>query len=287
MRATVGGFENAFASVVNRVGVVRRGHDGRRPLKAMVEPARAARIAQFRRHGDVLDLVRAPVEARDVALIVAGIHNVRVGWIGRNIACFPAPDGVPIVAANLAAIAAAGNGHGGIILLRAVDVVRGPRVGDDVVELRGGLVVLARPRIAAIEADRDAAVVRGNHALRILRIDPETVIVAVRNFHFIEAAPAVGGLEELDIRDVERIGIVRIGDDVHVVPRALKQRVATVYEIPGVAAVVGTIKSAVFFSFDNRVDAFGVRRHRQPDAPVGTLRKPVLLQPFPGGAAIG
>src|SRR5258706_193480 len=36
-------------------------------------------------------------------------------------------------------------GGGGVILLRAVDVVRRPRVGDDVVKLSGWLVVLATP----------------------------------------------------------------------------------------------------------------------------------------------
>src|SRR5208337_8096 len=110
---------------------------------------------------------------------------------------------------------------------------------------------------------------------------------AVRNFDLVEVAPTVGGFEELYIQHVQRIGILRIGDDVHVVPRPLKQAVAAVYEIPCVAAIVGTVKAAVF-SFDQRVHAFGVRRDRQPNAPVGTLRKPVfiLLQSFPCRTAV-
>jgi len=37
---------------------------------------------RFGRHIDALNLIGAPVEARDVALVVAGIHNVRVGGLG-------------------------------------------------------------------------------------------------------------------------------------------------------------------------------------------------------------
>jgi len=77
------------ASVINRVRIVRRGHDGRRPLKTVIERGRTARIGEFGPHSNTLDLVRAPVEASDVALIVAGIHNVRVERRGRNISRFP------------------------------------------------------------------------------------------------------------------------------------------------------------------------------------------------------
>ena len=286
MGSAIGGFKDALASVINRVRIVRGGHDGRRPLKPVIEWGRTPRVGEFGPHGNALDLVRAPVKARDVALIVAGIHNVRVGGIGGNVSRFPAADRVPFVAANRAFIAAAGNRHGGIILLRAVDVVRRPRVGDDVVELRGRLVVLACPGLAAIQADGNAPIVRGDHSFCILRIDPQAVIVAMRNFNFIEVAATIGGLEELHVGDVNSIRILRIGDYVHVVPRALKQAVAAVYEIPSVAAVIGAVESTGFLGFDNRVDSVGVRRDRQPDTTVGSLRKTVLHELFPRCAAI-
>src|SRR5713101_3384517 len=106
--AAVGGLEDALASVVNRVRIVRRGHDGRRPLKTVIEWGRTPRVGEFGPHGNALDLVRAAVKARDVALIVAGIHDVRVGGIGGNVSGFPAPNGIPFVASNRAFIAAAG-----------------------------------------------------------------------------------------------------------------------------------------------------------------------------------
>jgi hypothetical protein len=187
-----------------------------------MERGRATCIREFGPYRNALDLVRAPVKARDVALIVAGIHNVRVEWRGRNISRFSAPDGIPFVAANRAVIAAAGNRDGGIILLCAIDVVRRPRIRDDVVELRRRLVVFTCPGLAAIQADCNATVVRRDHSFCILRIDPQTVIVAVRNFNLVEVAAAVGGLEELHVGYVNRIGILRIGDHVHVIPRALK-----------------------------------------------------------------
>jgi len=96
----------------------------------------------------------------------------------------------------------------------------------------------------------------------------------MRNFHFIEAASAVGGLEELHVRHVDRVYILRIGDHVHVIPGALQQRMAAVYEIPGVAAIVGAIKSAAFLGLDDGIDALGIRRYCQADATVGPFGRP-------------
>ena len=57
------------------------------------------------------------------------------------------------------------------------------------VELRGGLVVDPRPRGAAVEGDVGAAVVAVDHALRVLRVDPHDVRVAVRDAHHVNVLP--------------------------------------------------------------------------------------------------
>src|SRR5262249_9313987 len=67
----------------------------------------------------------------------------------------------------------------GVVLLRAVDAVGVLVVDVDAVELRGLLVVDRRPRGAAVQRDVGAAVVALDHALRVFRIDPEVVVVAV------------------------------------------------------------------------------------------------------------
>ena len=142
VHAAVGRFKQTLARVVKRVGIVRREHDGRGPLEAVFQVGRAVSVGEFGLLGDRLHLADVPVVARDVALIVGGINDVRVARIGRNVACLAAAHVVPIAAVNRAVVAAAGDRDGAAVLLRPVDAVGRRRVGDDVVELRGRLVVL-------------------------------------------------------------------------------------------------------------------------------------------------
>ena len=82
--------------------------------------------------------------------------------------------------ANVAVVGAAGDGHGGVVLLRSVHVIQKLVVGRHVVELRRRLVVLRRPALSAIHSDRRPAIVAVNHSRRIYRIDPQSVMIAVR-----------------------------------------------------------------------------------------------------------
>ena len=274
--SAVGGFEDALAAVVDRVRIVRRNHDRRRPLKAVFQIGRAARIRKIGPHRNVLHLAGAFVEARDVALVVARINNIRIGRIGRDVSGFSAAYRIPVVAPDFAVIAAAGNRDRRIVLLRAVHVIRIARVGGHVIELRGRLIVLPGPALAAIQADCHAAIVAGNHAPGVLRIDPQSVIVAVRNFDLVERASAIGGPEELHVEDVNRVRVLRIGDHVHVIPGPLVQAVTAIHQIPAVAAIVRAIE-ATLFRLDDRVHAIRVRCHRHTDSSVGTLRQSVLF----------
>ena len=45
MHASIGGFEQALAGVVERVGIVRRNHDRRRPLETMLQRRGPAAVA--------------------------------------------------------------------------------------------------------------------------------------------------------------------------------------------------------------------------------------------------
>ena len=66
-------------AVVERVRIVRRNHDRRRPLEAVLQIRRAVRVGKFRLLGDRLDLPDVPVVARDVSLIVRGVNDIRIG----------------------------------------------------------------------------------------------------------------------------------------------------------------------------------------------------------------
>ena len=101
---------------------------------------------------------------------------------------------MPIAESDLAVNTAAGDAGGAALLLAAIDPVGKTIVGDDVVELRGRLVVPGTPSLAAIHADSRALVAGQQDDLRIFRIDPNGVIVvaAGRAFDGGEVAAAVG-----------------------------------------------------------------------------------------------
>ncbi len=83
------------------------------------------------------------IEASDLAAVGAGVDDLRIGGIGSDVAAFAAADAVPVGSIDSAIRAGAGDADRGIVLLRAVDVIRKTVVCDYVIELRGGLIVLS------------------------------------------------------------------------------------------------------------------------------------------------
>src|SRR5437899_12684014 len=129
---------------------------------------------------DVLGLAGPLVEAGNQALVVAGVHNVRVWRIGRNVTRLSAAYRVPIGTIDGTVVAAAGDGDGAIVLLRAIDVVRRTSISNDVIELCRRLIVIASTGAATIQAHGVAAIVGNDHATWILRVNPHAMIIAVR-----------------------------------------------------------------------------------------------------------
>ena len=126
------------------------------------------------------------IVAGDDGRVRAGIDDVGIARIGRDVAALAAAHFVPVLAGDDAVVGPAGDGDGGVVLLRAVDAVGPLVVGGDVIELRGGLVVLLGPGLAAVDGDGDAAVVAVDQALRIGGIDPQAVMIAVRRGQQVE-----------------------------------------------------------------------------------------------------
>ncbi len=114
------------------------------------------------------------------------------------------------------------------------------------VELRRRLVVLRRPALAAIDRDRRAAIVRVDHAIRILRIDPEAVMIAMRRGQKVERLATVGGTEQAGVQHVNRIRTLRVGKNMREVPRTLRESLVIVDARPGFATIVGAIQAAFF-----------------------------------------
>jgi hypothetical protein len=78
--------------------------------------------------------------------------------IGRDVAIFFYADGGPIAKRDFAEVAAAGGADRAALLLAAIDPVGKLVVGDDVIELRGRLVVPRTPGLAVVDADGRALI---------------------------------------------------------------------------------------------------------------------------------
>ena len=176
--AVIGRSKNAFGAGVNRVGIMRRKDEWRDPLETMNEIDRAVAGVVHRPDTDVLILLLRFVVADDVSLAV-GINDVPVARIGQNETAFAAAGLKPIFAPDHTRVSPARDADVRVVLLRAVDVIRKRVVDRDVIKLRGRLIVLGRPGLAAIGRDAGAAIVRIRKALRIIGIDPEPMMIAV------------------------------------------------------------------------------------------------------------
>ena len=145
-------------------------------------------------------ILRLRVEDRPVRLIVLGVEAVA--------AANPEPVGVEDA---VAAARRARSAPAAVVLQAAADVVRLPHVGADRVELpdRHGVHVL--PGVTAVVGDVETAVVAEHQVIAVLRIDPDRVMVAVRNaLDRVPRFAAVGGLEE---RRTALVGDLRVASD--------------------------------------------------------------------------
>ena len=127
------------------------------------------------------------------------------------------------------------------------------------VELRRRLIVLSAPALAGVERDRHAAVVRVGEIPGILRVDPEVVIVAVRGRQRREPYSSINRLHDRRVHHVDDVGVLRVGGDVHVVPRARLDETVLAQQPPCLPRVVGSEEPALF-RFDDRVHAIRICR---------------------------
>src|SRR5215471_18073812 len=151
---------------------------------------------------------------------------------------------MPVAFVNRAFIAATLNGYGGVVLLGAINPVVEFVIRRDVVELGRRLVVLRCPSCSAVDCDRGSTVIGFNHALWIRRIDPQFVIVAMRNGQGVEESPAIRRAKNAQVEEVDSVYVLRIGEDVILIPGPHPNRVV-VRHPPSLAVVVRTIESVL------------------------------------------
>src|SRR5205807_8603717 len=177
----------------------------------------------FRPDLDVARLASSMVVARHVAEIAAREDDVGIVGSDGDVAAFAAADLPALGIGDGSKLRAAGHRDGGVVLLRAVQPVGRPRVGGDVIQLGGGLVIDRRPRRTRVVGDHCTAVVAFDHALAVGRVDPQIVVIAVWDRERGERLAAVVGLPGLYVQYPYGFRIARVGEDVVVVPGTLPQ----------------------------------------------------------------
>ena len=258
---------------VEDVGIDVGEDDRVRPLPAFLDRARRLAGEEARVGADLLQLAGAAIQPRDErAVIRAGVVDVEILWIGRDVAGLTAAHLVrrhgrnpsePAAGDDAASAFAriARHAQRAVVLLRAAHVIRHVLGRDHMVELPGR-EILGRPRPLRrcdVECDRTAAVVGDGDVLRIVGVDPEVVIVAVRaSADRHDRLAAVGRAEGARVQHVDGVLVARVGEHVRVVEGALPDVAAFVDQLPRRAGIIRAVQTAVLV-LDERVHAVRIR----------------------------
>src|SRR5216684_8178940 len=168
--------------------------------------------------------------------------------IGCDVTIFFYADGGPVAKSDFAKVAAAGGADRAAFLLGAIHSVRKLVVGDDVIELRGGLVVPGTPGLAAIHADGRALVHGEGNDVGVFGIDPDGVVVvaAGRALDGREILAGVSGAVSRSVGHVDHIFISWIDAHAAEVVAATPDSLFIIHLLPAFASVVGAVNAATF-----------------------------------------
>ena len=135
-----------------------------------------------------------------------------------------------------------------------------------------------------------AAVIALDHPRVVGGVDPQIVVIAMAGRDLVEGRSAVGGFPHLQIGDVDRVGVARIGEDMRVVPGPVHQVAIGRHHRPAQAVVVGAVEAGlVAFGLDQRPYTAGAGgRNRHADLADHAVRQARLAGDlFPRVAAVG
>src|SRR6185312_4774318 len=141
-------------------------------------------------------------------MMLSPIGNVRIARLGGNYGIFAPTHGK---CRREGSVGPAGDGDRLVVLLPSENPIREPGIRRHLVELPGGLVILARPGSSTIDGHRSAVIGADDHAPGVCRIDPQ--VVAVSWVKLEHGAAAVGAPPQTNFRNVDGVGILRVRYD--------------------------------------------------------------------------
>ena len=271
--------------MINDVGVVAGNDDGGVPVEAVFLQVAGFTKSERRPDHHVAFEARLDVILADDPLVASAVHVARPGAVEGQVGALAAGHRCPLAHRDAKAVAAALRAYARVVLLAAVDVVRFQVIDIHAIELRGGLVVLRTPTPGAIHGDRRTAIIGIGEDLRVARVDPEAMIVAMGRVDDGKGLAAVDGAGERRVDDPDDVGILRVGHDVGVVPGARADQPVIAEPAPALAGVIRAVEPAIF-SLDDGEHAVGIRRRNRHVNLAHELGKP-LGQAHPGVAGVG
>src|SRR5208282_3121862 len=179
-----------------------------------------------------------PVDAADLPALIFGVDIVRISGVLKS------PESVAVInifpprVGNSAGVRGIANPTA-VVLQAAIHMIGIRIVSADMIELRNRQIELMLPAGSSVVAAPQAAIVAGNDNIRIVRIDPDVVKVAVGVGYRAEALTSIHAEQQWGIGLENFVLIFRIDDQIREVERTPDHVLAGVQTIPVLAAIIG------------------------------------------------
>ena len=258
----VRGLPKVLRRCVNDFRIERREDDWKCPLPSLGKSARRFAGKEARIYLHVPYLPVAPIVSREKCTLTAGVNDVGVRWIRRDVAALTTADTIRPVALPVADTgkivpSRARNAERPRVLLRSAYVVWKICRHRDVIDLSGGKVQ-GSPCRSTVHGYSSAAIVAFNHPLGVVGRNPQVMVVAVRRTQRrIEFRPGAVRSVQARVQHVNAIPVFWIRENASVVKRSLSKLSLLVGAHPCIAAIVGA-KHTARVGFDYSVDALRI-----------------------------
>src|SRR5438034_7208025 len=179
------------------------------------------------------------------------------------------------------------NADSAAVLFGSLRLVREAIIVVNVIKLCGRLVVPGTPRLGAVNGHNRALVAADDHAVWIVRINPELMIIiaARRAFDRGPLLAAISRSIDGRVRHVNGISVLRIGGDFLEVPAAIPQSFIAGKPGPGCARIF-LVEDAALLRIDGGINPIVINRRDRDADPSAPFDRNSLIDFIPRRAAV-